>query len=104
MRDQTDGEDDQGNNGDAGYHHHNLQRFAGATQVNADEDNIKCGVNGRTIEAEYLVHISADEYRDSRRRDRIFQQDGGAGEEASPGPHGAPGETITPAGGGKRRR
>ena len=84
-----------------------LERLADADEVDADEHDEERGDDGRgghVGEQPELMHVSGDERRDGRRADRVFDQDGEAGQRAADLAHRAPREAIARARRRHRRR
>ena len=104
VRNHRDNEHAKGDGRHRGDDEHQLQRLAGAEDVDADEHDVEHQVDQPAADAEQRLAVGADEAGDGRRGDGVFDEDRGAGEEAAPGPEGAAGEAVAAAGGRDHRR
>ena len=104
--DRRDREDHQTDQRDGGDHEHDLERFADAGQVDADEQHVRGQVHPPAVgdaEQPERFDVGADEGGDRGRRDRVLDQDRGPGGKPAPGPQCAAREGVAAAGRRQRR-
>ena len=100
MRDHANYEYQQRQSRNRCNHQHNLEGLADSPQMYANERRIERGIYRRPVPADQFLTIGPDEYGNGRRREHIFEQNGGPGQKPASRAHHTARVAVTASGSG----